>query len=108
MALRSRDPGLQPERTALSWHRTSFSSLILALVTVRSGFSNGDVILAVLGTFSTLFAMALVLVSLRRQWVMPRDMELTSSQAIAQKRLFCMSLGINAMTVTLHSLSSLF
>jgi hypothetical protein len=108
MALRSRDPGLQPERTALSWHRTAFSSLILALVTVRSGFSNGDVILAVVGTFSTLFAMALVLVSLRRQWVMVRKTELISSQAIAQKRLFCMALGINAMAVTLHSLSSLF
>lgn len=108
MVLRSRDPGLQPERTALSWHRTAFSSLILALVTARSGFSNGDIILAVLGTFSTLFAMVLVLVSLRRQQVMVHDSELTSSHAIVLKRLFCMALGMNAMAVTLHSLSGLF
>ncbi|AID27599.1 DUF202 domain-containing protein [Salmonella bongori] len=37
-----RDPGLQPERTELSWRRTAFSMLVPALLALRGWFYYGD------------------------------------------------------------------
>jgi uncharacterized membrane protein YidH (DUF202 family) len=34
-----RDPGLQPERTALAWSRTGFAVLVNALLALRSGWA---------------------------------------------------------------------
>lgn len=106
--IRARDPGLQPERTALSWQRTAFSSLVLALVTARAGFSQGDIMLTVLGSASTLFSLFLVFISLRRQRVIRYDTELTSRNAVVFKRLMCLALGLNALAITLHNVINLF
>lgn len=37
-----RDPGLQPERTALAWNRTVFALLVNAVLLVRAELTNGD------------------------------------------------------------------
>ncbi|HDI5169621.1 TPA: DUF202 domain-containing protein [Klebsiella pneumoniae] len=44
LSLRTRDPGLQPERTALAWQRTLFSVFVLALASTRFGFARGDLV----------------------------------------------------------------
>lgn len=101
--LRERDPGLQPERTALSWHRTAFSSLILALTTTRSGFCHQDVMLAMTGSIATIISLLLVVFSLDRQRLIVRDTELTPVTSVLTKYLICIALGINALAVVLHS-----
>ncbi len=37
--MRSRDPGLQPERTGLAWSRTGLLALIVACLSIRIGLS---------------------------------------------------------------------
>lgn len=107
-AARGRDPGLQPERTALSWHRTAFSSLVLALLTTRSGVCRGEIILVLLGGLATLSSLALVIISLRRQHLMTCDTELTSLTSVRAKYLICNSLSINALAVVLQSVIDLY
>jgi len=51
-----RDPGLQPERTALSWSRTALAIAVNALLVLRSGFVSDQPALAALGVL--LFAAA--------------------------------------------------
>ncbi|MCY1406205.1 hypothetical protein D9M71_214640 [compost metagenome] len=40
---RPRDPGLQAERTALSWSRTGWAVLANALLALRTGWTNHEV-----------------------------------------------------------------
>lgn len=37
-----RDPGLQPERTALAWHRTGWAIMLNAVLGMRMGVSNSS------------------------------------------------------------------
>lgn len=102
-AIRVRDPGLQPERTALSWHRTAFSSLILALVTFRSGVCHQSLMLIMAGSAATLISLLLVIISLRRQRQIVRETELTLKTATLAKYLICIALGVNSLAVVLHT-----
>ncbi|HET8779556.1 MAG TPA: DUF202 domain-containing protein [Agromyces sp.] len=43
------DPGLQPERTALSWSRTALAIAVNALLSIRAGFVAGEPWLVAIG-----------------------------------------------------------
>lgn len=106
--LRERDPGLQPERTALSWQRTAFSSLVLALVTVRSGYHQGSSLLTSLGCASVIFAALMIVLSRWRQQVIARDHYPVSCASRCAKRLICLSLFLNALAVVIQGGLSLY
>ncbi|MFF2387478.1 DUF202 domain-containing protein [Agromyces sp. NPDC058104] len=62
------DPGLQPERTALSWSRTAFALAVNALLSLRSGLVAGEPWLVAVGAL--LFAAsgaAVALATVRRR-----------------------------------------
>ena len=45
-----RDPGLQPQRTALAWVRTGLAVFVNALIVLRAGFATAQVFILALGT----------------------------------------------------------
>jgi len=103
-----RDPGLQPERTALSWHRTAFSSLVLALLIMRSGLVHDDRVCLTLGSIAAIFSLGLVFSAFHRHNTLSRENHLLSSSSLILKGLVCSVLGLNALALMLHSLPRLF
>ena len=62
-----RDPGLQPERTALAWRRTSLALVVGSLSLTRFlPWIHGDLMWVVAGTASALTAYALCTLGRRR------------------------------------------
>jgi hypothetical protein len=41
-AVRSRDPGLQPQRTALAWWRSALATFVTGQLALRAGIGVGD------------------------------------------------------------------
>lgn len=105
--LRPRDPGLQPERTALSWHRTAFTVLVFSLAAVRVAVSRSDVVSLVLSSIGTMLALVLVGLSWHRQKTMLTNSELMTPTSILAKRLISFVLCILSLSLALPALLNL-
>lgn len=66
--------GLQPERTALAWQRTSLTALLVLLPMVLVALRDGMPVLAAAGACAALVSAGLV-VSVRRRFVQLHDDE---------------------------------
>ena len=61
-----RDPGLQGERTALSWTRTALVIVVNALLSLRTGWVSGQPALTAVGGILVLAAIAAMVYGTRR------------------------------------------
>lgn len=62
-----RDPGLQPERTALAWSRSALAMLVVALLCLRVAFATEQRIALLASSLAFLAALVMVL----RRWTRP-------------------------------------
>jgi uncharacterized membrane protein YidH (DUF202 family) len=102
-----RDPGLQPERTALAWHRTAFTVLIFSLIAVRVAFARGDLFSCVLSGVGAILALMLVGISWRRQKTMMAQKEATTPSSVLAKRLISLVLCLISLSLALPALLNL-
>lgn len=77
---RTHDPGLQAQRTALSWNRTGLAVLVNALLALRSGWTNREAPVTALA-LALLVAAGAVMVhgAWRRQRMLDEGDSITSS-----------------------------
>lgn len=61
------DRGLQPQRTALAWNRTTLALAINALLVLRAGLRAGDQALLALGALVGIAAGAIAVAAVRRR-----------------------------------------
>lgn len=76
-----RDPGLQPERTALSWQRTGLSAGMIALLTTLAAVHLGMLVLSLIGAAVAISVAVVALVHF------PRGMLHASGRVYAGKPL---------------------
>lgn len=62
-----RDPGLQPERTAMAWTRTAISAMVCAVVYLKLALNAHSLLLGMGGAALLFGALGLVLISMRRR-----------------------------------------
>ncbi|MFF1877795.1 DUF202 domain-containing protein [Leifsonia sp. NPDC058230] len=62
----ARDPGLQGERTALSWTRTALVIVVNALLSLRTGWVSGQPVLIAVGVILVLAAIAAMIYGTHR------------------------------------------
>jgi len=69
-----RDPGLQPERTAMAWSRTAMGVAVNALLILRAGFQEHDWPLTFVGLLLSTFGIAVAVMGTQRHTQLSRGM----------------------------------
>lgn len=90
-------PGLQRERTALAWRRTSLALVVTTLLVLRAAVRSGELATQLLGGVVAMPSGAFVLVAVRRQ------IQLDQSTAVAPTPW---TMAISATTVSVAALAS--
>ncbi|WP_413283493.1 DUF202 domain-containing protein [Vibrio sp. MA40-2] len=100
-----RDPGLQPERTSMSWMRTHMLSLGLGALMLRIGGSNESLIVQINGAF-LLLATLLGIYYSRRRFSQSLDLNhAVKNKDIDTKRILAFTIALSAFTCAIESLA---
>jgi uncharacterized membrane protein YidH (DUF202 family) len=105
----SSPPGLQQERTALSWRRTSLALGVLSLLIARVALEDADAAPAALSVAAVGGALWLVVATLRHRWTItsPTDPDLAVLRdgrlplaVVAIVMILCVAVALLALRVT--------
>jgi len=96
-ARRIDDPGLQPERTALSWQRTLFLLVGVSMLFFRLGYIKDDVILIAGSIVLLLSNLGLCAYVYKRNLFDLKNSILTSKGSIVIKQLICFAIIFSAL-----------
>ncbi|MDF2466830.1 MAG: oxidoreductase [Ramlibacter sp.] len=88
--MQSADPGLQPQRTALAWNRTTLALAINALLVLRAGLQTGDRALLALGALVGIAAVAIAVAAMRRRRQLAHGVYAPATALIASTALAVM------------------
>ncbi|HFK3156520.1 TPA: DUF202 domain-containing protein [Citrobacter sedlakii] len=99
-----RDPGLQPERTALAWQRTVFSSLLFSLMACRSGVLHHSLFSVCLGTAASVLTVILLVTSLFNQYRARQNVNLITPTTAHIRLLLTTALCLLALSLSVSYL----
>lgn len=103
----NRDPGLQPERTWMSWFRTIMLMFGMSLILIKSGEHLGQKIFEVLGVVMLVLAVVGILYN-RKRFSQPFHNHMAVGHLeVTVKKVLSLSIFISAMVYGAYCLVSL-
>lgn len=105
---RQDDPGLQPERTSLSWYRTLFLILGVSMLFLRLGLVKDNLILIAASIVLLLSNLGICFYAYQRNLMDINSVGLTSFGSVVVKKLICFAIIFSAIAFVLSILSNNF
>ncbi|MBB1272457.1 DUF202 domain-containing protein [Psychromonas sp. SR45-3] len=106
IARRHDDPGLQPERTSLSWYRTLFLIVGVSMLFLRLGFVKNDLILVAGSIILLLCNIGVCIYAYQRNLFDVKSTVLTSYGSVIVKKMICFAIIFSALVFALSIIMS--
>jgi len=106
IARRHDDPGLQPERTSLSWYRTLFLIVGVSMLFLRLGFIKNDLILVAGSIILLLCNIGVCIYAYKRNLFDVKSTVLTSYGSVIVKKMICFAVIFSALVFALSIIMS--
>lgn len=103
IARRLDDPGLQPERTSLSWSRTSFVIIGVSILFFRLGMNKRDATLITGSIVLLLSNFGIYIYAYKRNLLNTKNATLTSNSSVIVKRIMCFAIVFSAFVFSISN-----